>query len=1075
MTEGRNDAVLSEENGFCPAFSEWRSESLSGTCPTPYSQLSPMKDPFPKIRPLMVASSLLAALSLQAQSPGDDSEVIELSPFRVQTAQDSGYLATNSISGTRLNMEIQSVPLNLEAITNEQIQHTGSLDLRESLRYSAGIVLESQSDAFVEVDGDPQGAGANDPRGVTRRAGDSAMKLRGFASDQTLREGFRRNYTVDSINIERVEVLRGPSALLYGIGNFGGVTNFVTKKPIFEEFSSYIGMAVGSDDLLRGEFDFTGPMVSKDSEYAGWRPAFRVTGVAQTRGDHTQYYEDDYYMISPSFSIQPFEHTRILFENEFGYREEEGVGFQNIRNNVAENNPAPGRNASWLTDIFDEETSDVIGHRVDNRTFRWSGPDTYLKGPYSNHVLDLEQGIGENAMVKIGVSRTYTTFDSRQINAGVARGVFPENLSHRANELYGTVFSAPMSRQAANGAPNVTENSVISYEWIDVNRDEVRDQVRAEGVYRLETDNWGRHTVIAGVQYMGVRSEADQYGPGYSYGDASTFVPLWERYSYKHPEDYTPFVYGVQGDGEADNPRQHLYYDERRTWDLGYYAVYQGEFFDDRLTLIGGLRWDRSDARESRDFIWESNRASELHETEGGAPTGSSPQLGLSYRITEGLNIFGVYSTGLVPNYYDRDGYGNIVPSTEAENYEVGIKFNLFDGKVAGTISAYQIERKNQPKFVWWAPSPYQSELKGYDPSLPNTTVLWYATPDAFWHGIHDSELSAGEATALAKQMWSPYWHDMIDEIAASPEKQVDWAAYGPQAASFWDWAWESEANTNDPNYTGDVFFPLVNYSDPDVAAFMTAVHLAPGWKGNYYYTQGQQYSYGNGEQGYGNAPDGSGASVLMDDEAKGWDAHLTFTPIPEFQILVRYSHIKREVTTRSYRFARAPYWPGGSWFASDNNYGTLDSTKVATEVYDDVEDTSSYNQTVPEYGRAADDTPENQVTVWARYNLSHMSEALSKWTIGGGMIWEDKRPWFTGFTSGGGNIELIEGTRELVELWTDDRWRFDAFVEYKTRINDDYDLRLQLNVNNVLDDRDQYGYVYAPGRSVRFFMGLDF
>lgn len=1021
-----------------------------------------------------MATALLATAALHAQPAGSDEEIIELSPFAVRTDQDSGYLATNATSGTRLNMEIQAVPLNLEVITSEFIQDTGSLDLRESLRYSAGIVLESQSDAFVEVDADPQGAGANDPRGVTRRAGDSSTKLRGFTGDQILREGFRRQYTVDSINIERVEILRGPSALLYGIGNFGGVINFVPKKPIFDDFHSHIGMAVGTDDLLRAEFDFTGPMVSKDSDKADWRPAFRVTGVMQTRSDFTQYYEDDYYAISPSFSFRPFPQTTILFENEFGYREEQGIGFQNLRNNVAENDPAPGRNASWVTDIYDPETSDVIGHNVDNRTFRWSGPDTYLKGPYSNHVLDVEQGIGENGIFKIGVARTYATFDSRQVDAGTARGLFPPEMSGRADALYATMFSAPMSRQAINGAPTVTENTVIKYEWSDVNRDEVRDQVRAEFAYSLETDNFGRHTILAGMQYMGYESEAEQFGPGYSY--PNNFVEEWNRYSYKNPTDYRPFTYGTQGDGLPDNPKTQLYYDKKNTWDLGYYAVYQGEFFNDRLALVGGLRWDRSDAREVRDYIWEESKETEIRQTVDGAPTGTSPQLGLSYRLNDGISVFGVFSTGLVPNYYDRDGNGNILPSTEAENVEVGIKLNLFDGKLAGTISAYRIERKDQPKFLWWAPSPYQSEIKGYDPSLPNAAVLWYATPDAFWHGIHEAEgMTVEQATAVAKEMWSPYWHDLIDEVAASPTKQADYSEYGPRAGSFWDWAWESEANTNNPNYTGDVYFPLANYSDPDVAAFMTAVHLAPGWKGNYYYTGGQPYRFGDGSVGYGNAPDGSGASVRMNDKAEGFDANFIFTPIPELQILFNFSHVKREVTTQTYQFVSAPYWPAGSWFASDNNYGTLDGTLTAPDVYTDIQDTSTYHAAIPEYGRAADDTPENTANLWVRYHLAHLSEALSAWTIGGGGTWEDNRMWFTGFTSGGGNVEYVEGTKELVELWTPSRLTINAFVEYKTRIDDRYDLRLALNIDNINNDKDQYGYVFARGRSVRFFAGIDF
>ena len=107
-------------------------------------------------------------------------ETVVLSPFEVVTAKDKGYMATNSTSGTRLNLEVKDLPLNLEVITSEFIRDTGAHDLRQALRYSAGVVLDSQADAFVEVDGNPQGAGSNDPRGATRRVGDSTTKMRGF-------------------------------------------------------------------------------------------------------------------------------------------------------------------------------------------------------------------------------------------------------------------------------------------------------------------------------------------------------------------------------------------------------------------------------------------------------------------------------------------------------------------------------------------------------------------------------------------------------------------------------------------------------------------------------------------------------------------------------------------------------------------------------------------------------------------------------------------------------------------------------------------------------------------------------
>ncbi len=1066
---------------------------------------------------------LISALALGA-SPAfaqtreaslSDDNVVELSPFVVETSRDVGYMAANSISGTRLNMAIKDVPLNLDVITGKLIQDTGSVSLRESLRYSAGIVLQSQSDAFADLDTDPSSAGANDPRGVTRRAGESTSKMRGFTSDSNLQDGFRRNYTADSVNIERVEILRGPSALLYGIGNFGGVVNYITKKPVFEREMYHFGTMVGSHNMMRGDMDINMPLAAEGSWLAKFKPAIRVTAAWQHNEDYTDFYKNDYWVVNTALKFKPFETSTVNLSFEYGDKKEVGVGFQNLRANANDGTPAAGRDALWQTDIYDPETSTVIGHNVDNRTFRWSGKDTYQKGPYMNFSADLEQKIIENMIFKVGYSHSDATFDTRQVQAGLLRdGVLPDSytdaygnvLTNRKAVLFAEVFDFKQQESSVGSPPPASyPNGVIGYEWVDVDKNEKNDQIRAELMYRLDLGTWGNHTFVAGTQYSQKRTESDQYGPGYSYGGNP--VNAYQRYSYKNPYDFTPIVYGVQGDGALDNPREHLYNTVDKQWNLGYYGVYQGQFFKDKLTIIGGVRWDRSDASNVRKYIYETTHDTEyqgrISET---APSAYSPQVGISYALTDQLSVFGVYSTGVVPYYNDRDGNGNLLAPSKAKNYEVGIKFDLADGKFSGTISAFKIERKGVPRYLWWAPSNYQNSVKGYDDSLPSTTVLYYATPDAMYYGLNtdygkgSKAANAAYALSVAKNIWGPVWWPLINDVYnyvatgsnIAPSSSSFTGYNSTLANNFWNWGNNPEAgadptvyppdlgvaqaNTDVYNsaYTGSTYFPLVNYSVPDVAAFMASVHAAPGWKGNYYYTSGATYRYGDGSTGTGNAPDGNGASVAMDDEAKGWDCQFVWTPIPEFQLRFNFSHLTRKITSRTYNFVKTPYWPAGWWYASDPNFGTYNAQLLAKDVYTDVTDSSTYNATIPDYGKSADDSPENSLSIWANYQLKHLSSSLEGWSVGLGGQWEDNRCWYTGFA--GGNIALkADGSGELVEYWTNERITLNGMVSYETRIQDKYSLRVALNVDNMTDDTKAYGYVYAPGISYRFSASIDF
>jgi iron complex outermembrane recepter protein len=1052
------------------------------------------------------ANAPVAATPVEANA--SDEDVVELSPFVVETSKDVGYMATNAISGTRLNMAIKDVPLNLEVITAKFIQDTGATNLRESLRYSAGLVLSSQSDAFADPDtNDLLSAGSNDARGVTRTAGDSATKLRGFTGSYMLQDGFHRNFSADTVNIERIEVLRGPSALLYGTGNFGGVVNYISKKPIFDKNMTHVGVTVGSYNLLRSELDINMPLADADSWLAKYKPAFRMTASTQSNKNYTDFYKQEFWTVNPSLSFKPFKDTTVIISGEVGYKDESGTGFQNIRANTTQagsgttggNGTGASRAASWATDLFSTVDGSVIGHKVNNRTFRWSGDDTYIKGPYRNITVDLEQQIMEDMYLKVGFSHSHYEFNTRTIDASItADNSFDDYTSMwygtdytgRATELDSRFISGSSYGDVEAGtAPEYTNIAVIRYRWRDVNQANDRDQVRAELMYRKDLGVWGTHTMVTGVSYEKIHTVTDLYQPASTWTgtDGTHYIPWYDEWSYKDVEDLTPIEYGVQGDGVPDNPQVHWQTTTDDSFNLGYYAVYQGQFLNDKLTLIGGVRWDRCDERNVVDFVYAYDEASQYNNSD--AQSTYSPQVGVSYQLLPQLSAFAVFSTGASPNFNVRDGNNQNLPVTKARNIEAGIKFDLFKNTLSGTVSVYHIEREGVPYYVWWAPNVYSSVANGYDSTEDTRQVVWYASPAAFYYALHRDDMTVDEAVAEAKKIWPEGWWPLIDEIANSTHTlstgytDSDFVDFGPISAGpngTGDW-WNSDcyvlsnANTGNPDYTGDYYFPLVNFSDPDVLDFFNPILTTAGWKANYYSTQGATYLMGDGTQATANTASSYGAYVQMDDVANGWDAQITWTPFEELQIVASFSHLVRKVTTDTYHFVDAAFCPGAMWLTSDNAYGTLNNTLSYLDVYTDPNDASTYHGSIPIYNQAADDSPENAASIWAHYELSHVNDVLKGWAVGAGAQWEDKRMWFTGFTGGGANSAYVTNTRTLIQYWTDPRTTINCMVEYKTRILDKYDLRFAINVDNIMDDKKAYGLVYADGRSWRFSTSVDF
>ena len=161
-----------------------------------------------------------------ARTTAADDETIRLAEFRVDTSKDRGYVATNTTTGTRLNISIKEIPMPIEIITREFIDDIGAVDIKEALQYSAGIVQDTVTTANNFLFS-PSGTGA--ANSVSRDS--VAITIRGFNTRSFLRSGFRQDTITDVINLDRLEVARGPQALLYGVASLGGIVALTPKYP----------------------------------------------------------------------------------------------------------------------------------------------------------------------------------------------------------------------------------------------------------------------------------------------------------------------------------------------------------------------------------------------------------------------------------------------------------------------------------------------------------------------------------------------------------------------------------------------------------------------------------------------------------------------------------------------------------------------------------------------------------------------------------------------------------------------------------------------------------------------------
>jgi hypothetical protein len=147
--------------------------------------------------------------------PADD-DVAILSPFEVSAGKDHGYAATQTLSGTRLNTRIEDTGVAETILTPEFMRDLGITALDQVYDF---LPNTKPMEAQIGTGGDnnPLGAAVN-------------YLSRGFSVTSSQRDFLPGIVPGDMYNTERISFTRGPNAILYGLGNPGGIANSISQR-----------------------------------------------------------------------------------------------------------------------------------------------------------------------------------------------------------------------------------------------------------------------------------------------------------------------------------------------------------------------------------------------------------------------------------------------------------------------------------------------------------------------------------------------------------------------------------------------------------------------------------------------------------------------------------------------------------------------------------------------------------------------------------------------------------------------------------------------------------------------------
>ncbi len=274
------------------------------------------------VAPTAIALAIAAALALPARGVRAEPEPAQRpsSPHRrhaldtLDTVEVEGrirkeYKVDRTDGALKGGGELRDTPQSVTIVPPQLIESQAAATLAEALRNVAGLTLASGEGGFT---------------------GDS-ITIRGFGArtDQYV-DGVRDSgqYIRDAYNIERVEVLKGPSSMLFGRGGTGGVVNTIAKKPSDTALRALTLMA-GSDDYLRGTADLDQPV----NDDVGVRLNLLWTRADSFR-DTVEY---DRHAIAPSLRLELSDDTRI--DASLSYLDHDGILDYGLPFNTATGEP----------------------------------------------------------------------------------------------------------------------------------------------------------------------------------------------------------------------------------------------------------------------------------------------------------------------------------------------------------------------------------------------------------------------------------------------------------------------------------------------------------------------------------------------------------------------------------------------------------------------------------------------------------------------------------------------------------------------------------------------------------------
>jgi outer membrane receptor protein involved in Fe transport len=584
--------------------------------------------PNPKQNSLALIASALLGAGFALHGQDETQNIVELNPFEVSATSVEGYFASEATTGTRIASNIQEMPFAINVVTSEYMDDFQAFDLNEQFAYTTSFVYDGEVAQYY---------------------------LRGFRASFQLRNGFVRSGLFSKETTNRVEVIKGPLAAIYGRTQPGGVVNYITRKPT-ENTQQSFRVSLGTYEHKRFAASSSGAIVPGKLRYR-FDTSYRYEEIPQG-GLRTPFTED--WVVSGVLEYQISQATRVLVEVDrtvrvTGRPSRVPIIYQDL--SAADRAAGGKRHLGLAYNLVDRGLNNLPGTEVERRVS-------------AINVL-LEHRFNDVWTFRAAGDYADRWFEDLEMYAFVDRFQIRNSLGFENNWL--------IARE-----PRL---------WI-------QDSEYMSGAADLLADFWtGRieHKLLFTADYYSWRNLIEDYrltnneDPNHNTRNLDVNNPVFNfQAPSRDPNALDPTR-------PASNPgpyRQHSINTQRLTTGAAF-ASWRTASLDGRLITLTGIR--REMTRYNRFYEVEPAGAI-LGQASRNIPTyytyATTMQVGVTYKLTPQHYFFVGYSESYDPNRAI-DLEAKPLPDEEGSGIDIGFKSSMRDGRWNMTFTLFSIDRKN--------------------------------------------------------------------------------------------------------------------------------------------------------------------------------------------------------------------------------------------------------------------------------------------------------------------------------------------------------------------------------------------